>query len=446
MLNKILSVGLADDLPRYRKSRVYVMNRISIVTIGLILFLSFMNIFAKDDLAIFYYYSFYLFIALLILFAHHQKRYNLSDYVINILYPVGFFLTAITIGADYQVEYLLFLTGATTNYYAEKGRIKHFLFAWNVLLLIAIKIYFAYYPAPLIDLNPAFILFFTITISLFIIILFYLFLEINSNTNTRLKKKLRKLTNKQEQIIEERTTEIQKKSAALEESNYELNRFASISAHDLREPLRNIMGFAQLLERNLIQGKTTDNLEYLEYIKKGVARMDTITNDIVDYTRLETKISQISEVDTNEIVDNICIDFMEYHSNLIITKEVLPSLKINETLCQNLFHHLIKNAIQYCNQSTIIVNIKCKIVNDFYQFEIHDNGIGIEKDYFETIFELFKRLHNDSKYAGSGIGLAICKKIIKAYNGTIWLESEVNTGSIFYFKLPLNTLQQKTRK
>lgn len=293
-----------------------------------------------------------------------------------------------------------------------------------------------YYPVPLIYLNPAYLLFFNIAISLFIIILFYFFLEINSKTNRQLKKKLRKLTNQQEQVIQDRTIEIQQKSEALEESNDELNRFASISAHDLREPLRNIMGFAQLLERDLKQGENANNLEYLEYIKKRVARMDNITNDIVDYTRLETKVNQITEVNTNIIVDNICINLLKESVNIIVKKELLPILRINETLCQNLFYSLIKNAIQYSNKETILVEIKCKTTTDFYQFEIHDNGDGIEPAHFKTIFEMFKRLHNDSKYDGSGIGLAICKKIVKAYNGVIWLESEINQGSIFYFKLP----------
>ena len=255
--------------------------------------------------------------------------------------------------------------------------------------------------------------------------------------NRKLNNRLKNLTINQEIIIEERTIEIQKKSKALEQSNNEFAQFAYISAHDLREPLRNIMSFSQLLERKIKKKEFDEVDEYVTFINKSIRRMDVITKDIVNYVEIEKYVGRVDDVDVFKLVKDIN-EFFQIKSSKKIKFYVqkMPILNINQKLCHNIFYNLIENAIQYCKKDIPEVKIRVKNLDKFYQFSIEDNSIGIAPEYFDNIFMMFKRLHNDINKSGSGIGLSICKKIILAYGGKIWVESELGKGSVFNFTLP----------
>lgn len=260
--------------------------------------------------------------------------------------------------------------------------------------------------------------------------------ETTLNNNIRLYDKLQSITKNQEKIIEKRTQEVYEKSKEIERSNQELKRFSYISAHDLREPLRNIMSFSQLLKRDLKQGQLDNVDEYLDYISSGISRIDSITKDIVSYTELEEYIEKISKIDTRFITHKIFSEIQDTGKALIFTTENLPKVHMNGQLCHLLFSNLIYNAIQYCDKEMPNITISATPQENTYLFEVKDNGQGIPAEYYETVFEMFKRLHNDLDKSGSGIGLAICKKIISAYGGKIWVESQMGKGSSFYFTLP----------
>ena len=435
-LKKLLYLGVSKELSHQRKLRILVMNRIALVAFPIIFFFWLVNNIVGDSPMTVIYYAFYLSVSVSILVAHSYKKYILSDYIVNIMYPLAIVFSAVCVGKEYHVEYLLFLTGGTTNFYTEKGKIKHFLFAFNLILLVFLKIYFYYYADGFFEMNLDYVIFYNTSLSVLAMIVCYILLEVNFKTNKKLKSRLKKISTMQEVVIEERTKEIKIKSEELERSNEEIKRFASITSHDLREPIRNIMGFTQLLERSIKKDKKEDVIEYLDYVKNSINRIDVLTKDIEDYTKLEYKIDKITDVKVNEIVDEIFNQFKDEYKGFFFNREELPVIKMNENLCQTLFYHLIKNATQYTNQPSGWVEITSKTDGEFHQFSIRDTGIGIDESYFEMVFGMFKRLHNDLNKSGSGIGLSICKKIVKAYGGEIWIESIKGQGSTFIFQLP----------
>ena len=436
LFNKLLSLGLNNELSHQRRLRVFVMNRIALVSFLVVSVFWVVNLRVGDSASTLIYYFFYLLTSTLILIAHYYKKYILSDYILNIMFPLSIAFSAICVGKEYHVEYLLFLTGGSTNFYIEKGKIRHLLFAYNVLLLFFLKVYFYYSPNGLLDMNLDYVVFYNASLSVLAMIAFYVLLEINFKTNKELKSKLKKISQAQERVIEERTKEIKVKSEELERSNQEIKRFASITSHDLREPIRNIMGFSQLLERSVKKDQKENVIEYLGYIKNSIHRIDTLTKDIEDYTRLEYKVEQTIRVNTARVVDEIFNEFKEEHKGFFFDREALPVVRMNEDLCRILFYHLIKNATQYTSQPSGWVEITSESSSRFHQFRIRDTGIGIDKEYFETVFGMFKRLHNDLNKSGSGIGLSICKKIVEAYGGKIWVKSVQGQGSTFFFELP----------
>lgn len=436
LFNNLLSLGLNDELSHQRRLRVFVMNRIALISIAVVLVLWVVNWKVSDSTLTIIYYSFYLLTSIWILIAHYYKKYILSDYIFNILFPLCIVFSAVCVGKEYHVEYLLFLTGGATNFYIEKGKVRHLLFIFNVILLVFLKIYFYYHADGLLELNMDYVIFYNTSLSVLAMVTFYSLLEINLKINKKLRGSLKKISNAQGIIIEERTKEIQVKSEKLERSNQEIKRFAGIASHDLREPIRNIMGFSQLLERSIKKDQKEHVIEYLGYIKNSINRIDTLTKDIEDYTRLEDKVDAINVVKTEEIIDGIFNQFKEEHKGFFFNRATLPIVKMNGGLCETLFYHLIKNATQYTSQPSGWVEITSEKKSDFHQFSIRDTGVGIDEKYFETVFGMFKRLHNDLNKNGSGIGLSICKKIVESYGGKIWVESTKGQGSTFFFELP----------
>jgi light-regulated signal transduction histidine kinase (bacteriophytochrome) len=216
-----------------------------------------------------------------------------------------------------------------------------------------------------------------------------------------------------------------------------LKRFSYISSHDLKEPLRNIMGFAKLLERDIKKKKHNNLEEYATYINWGVNRLDAIIKDIEDYTEVEELSEESELLDLNDVLFQVVQNspIIDEKENAVIEIDVLPSINMNKKLAELLFHNIIANGLIYSKTYNPTIKISFITVDDYYLFRIKDNGLGIPKENHEMIFEMFKRLSNDKNATGSGIGLAICKKIVELKNGRIWVESEIGKGSTFCFTL-----------
>lgn len=227
----------------------------------------------------------------------------------------------------------------------------------------------------------------------------------------------------------------------LEISNSELEQFAYVASHDLQEPLRMISSFTQLLERKYKDELDKGALEYIAFTVDGAKRMQCLINDLLTYSRLTSDAEEFVEVNLDEVLDEALFNLkMEIKENMVvITREPLPHIFVDYSQMVQLFQNLIGNAIKYKSEKTPIIYIYGQEESENWLFKIEDNGIGIEPEYFERIFQIFRRLHTKDEYEGTGIGLSICKKIVERHGGQIWVESELGKGSTFCFTIPKNS-------
>ena len=226
----------------------------------------------------------------------------------------------------------------------------------------------------------------------------------------------------------------------LAQSNKELEQFAYITSHDLREPLRMITSFLQLLERRYKDELDQDANEFIGFAVDGAKRLDTMTKDLLKYSQITHKKRDIIPINFEHVLEhastNLKVQIEE--NNAIITHDPLPTINGNEELKIQLFQNIIGNAIKYRSQETPKIHISAIKEKDHYLFSIKDNGIGMSSKHIEKIFTIFQRLHTHDEYEGTGIGLAIAQKIVHQQGGQIWVESELGKGSTFYFTIPTN--------
>lgn len=235
---------------------------------------------------------------------------------------------------------------------------------------------------------------------------------------------------------------IEIKNKELERKNIELEQFAYIASHDLQEPLRTTSSFVELLQSDYKGKLDEDGDKYLTYIAQASDRMKVLIKDLLEYSRIGKK-KEIKEVDCNIMLNEVLADIgmATKERNAEITREALPVLKGFPTEIKQLFQNLIMNAMKFTEKNVIPkINIAAKEVNDHWQFAVTDNGIGIAEEHNERIFVIFQRLHTRSEYAGSGIGLSHCKKIVELHKGRIWVDSAPGKGSTFYFTIQQNNI------
>lgn len=436
MLTRLLSIGVQKNFSRTRKFRIRMVNAIAYLVIILSSIHTILHLVVGDNPLMALIQFGYCILSFIVLLLNHRGKYDVAESFMHIAYPIWIVIVAVFLGSKYQMELYIIITIIGAYFIFAKTIQRFYYSGYAVVLLIGVRVYFNYHPEGLLTLTDDALNWMYISHLLFPLAILSILTDNTLQNNIRLYDKLQKITNNQEKVIEERTQEVFEKSKAIQQSSEELKRFSYISAHDLREPLRNIMSFSQLLEKDVDNGKSNNIKEYLSYIAHGINRIDIITKDIVNYTELESYINKTEQVDTSFIVHKIIHETINAGQPIIFNLENLPKVQMNGQLCHLLFSNLIDNAAQYCDKPELGLNISALSKDKFYQFSITDNGKGIRKEYYELIFEMFKRLHNDIDKSGSGIGLAICKKIVNAYGGKIWVTSEIGKGSTFYFTLP----------
>ena len=243
-------------------------------------------------------------------------------------------------------------------------------------------------------------------------------------------------------ITERKHAEEQLKKAAdeLKRSNVALRQFAYAASHDLREPLRNMASFVKLLEKRYKSKIDEKADQYIDYIVDSSRRMEALIEDLLDYSRLDTKGKIFESVNCNELIDKTIMDLVSSmnENKAEVTHAPLPDIMADPLQLSRLFQNLISNAIKYRGTRKPRIHISASRGKDEWVFSVKDNGIGIDPEYFEKIFVIFQRLHSREEYPGTGIGLAICKKIVELHGGRIWVDSEPGKGSTFYFTIPDN--------
>jgi len=228
----------------------------------------------------------------------------------------------------------------------------------------------------------------------------------------------------------------------LSSSNEELERFAYIASHDLKSPLRNIVSFSTLMKRKYQDKLDEDGLEYLQIIHSNAKQMHNLVEDILEYSTTKKQKINKEIVNLNKLLDRLQkqIQLNPQFQDSIITIGDMPHLMCDYSMFSQLFQNLITNGLKYNESSPKSVKIDYERIGAFIHFKIEDNGIGIDPAFHTQIFEMFKRLHNNVHYKGTGIGLAICMKIIDSFNGKVTICSEKGAGSVFNISFPADML------
>ncbi|MFL5753866.1 MAG: PAS domain S-box protein [Bacteroidia bacterium] len=239
---------------------------------------------------------------------------------------------------------------------------------------------------------------------------------------------------------------LQEYAARLEESNKELEQFAYVASHDLREPLRTITSFVQLLQSRYQDKLGAEANEFIEFTVAGANRMNRLISDLLAYSRVGRQDSGFDKVDCEKVIAAVMAHLREtiHENKAVITYSSLPTLEGNELMLIQLFQNLISNAIKFHGTSPPEIHISAKKQKKQWLFSVRDNGIGIDQKFSEKIFIIFQRLHSGSMFEGTGIGLAICKKIVERHGGKIWFESEPGKGATFYFTIKENIQAPQT--
>lgn len=248
---------------------------------------------------------------------------------------------------------------------------------------------------------------------------------------------LKQLNEELEARVQERTAQLKEVNANLLYSNRELEQFAYVASHDLQEPLRAVNSYAQLLARKYQGNLDAKADKYLGYIMEGATRMQQLINDLLEFSRVGTRGKQLQptacEVVLSQVLENLQVAIAQ--SQAQVTHDPLPIVMGDEIQLIQLFQNLISNAIKFRREEPPTVHISAAPRENEWVFSIRDNGIGMEPEYFERIFVIFQRLHSRVEYAGTGIGLAVCKKIVERHRGRIWVESQLQVGTTFHFTL-----------
>jgi DNA-binding LacI/PurR family transcriptional regulator/signal transduction histidine kinase len=241
------------------------------------------------------------------------------------------------------------------------------------------------------------------------------------------------------EMLEQEIVERKRIESALIRSNDDLQQFAYIASHDLQEPLRMIAGYVGLLERRYKDKLDSNANEFIEFVVDGAKRMQKMINDLLTYSRVNTRPCNLEKIDSavivNQAITNLRAVIEEKRAKILLAN--LPIVSVDFSQLTQVFQNLIGNAIKFQKAGELpVVEISAVLDGSDWKFSIKDNGIGIDPEYNDKIFMMFRRLHGRDEYPGSGIGLTICKKIIERHDGRIWVESEAGSGSAFYFTIP----------
>jgi light-regulated signal transduction histidine kinase (bacteriophytochrome) len=225
---------------------------------------------------------------------------------------------------------------------------------------------------------------------------------------------------------------------ALERSNIELQRFAHVASHDLQTPMRSVASFVELLQMKYAAQLDAQGQDWMRRILQSVSDLQTLVKDLLQYSRVDSQVRPFADTDMGAVFDRVVVllDAAISESNAQITRTPLPTVRGDATQLAELLLNLMTNALKYRGREAPSVQLTAERGSNEWRFAVRDNGIGIAARHHERVFEIFQRLHNQQQYPGTGIGLAICRRVVQRHGGRIWLASEPGCGSVFYFTIP----------
>lgn len=272
-------------------------------------------------------------------------------------------------------------------------------------------------------------------------------LRLNQELEAKVKQRTTQLAQTNEQL-QQSNEQLAILNQEFQRSNQELEQFAYVASHDLQEPLRAIAGYTQLLVNEYRDRLDETALEYADFVVDGAKRMQQLIQDLLAYSRVGTRGQEFTSTDCNAVLQqalqNLQVAIADNQAT--ITADPLPTVNGDRNQLVQLLQNLIGNAIKFHREEPPHVHIAAQQQDNDWLFQVQDNGIGIKPQYLERIFEVFKRLHTRREYPGTGIGLAICKKIATRHGGRIWATSELGVGTTFYFTIPLNVHERSQER
>ncbi len=259
------------------------------------------------------------------------------------------------------------------------------------------------------------------------------------NRDTQLVERAMELSS---QELTEANERLSTQTEELKRSNSDLQRFAVVVSHDLKEPLRTISSFVQLMLRKEQDNLSKDGIEYAGFIVESVNRMAALLDGLLRYSVIGKDKVEFKAIELNKALDNVKknLHFKLHENQGTVVYEDLPNINGNPEQISQLFQNLIDNSLKFKNCTPPIIDIQsqpCNCNPDYHQITVTDNGIGVKEEFKDKIFEIFKRLHGtQDEYEGSGVGLAVCKRIVEQHNGRIWVNTDYTDGFSVSFTLP----------
>ncbi|MBR8832206.1 MAG: Phytochrome-like protein cph1 [Chroococcopsis gigantea SAG 12.99] len=240
-------------------------------------------------------------------------------------------------------------------------------------------------------------------------------------------------------IVLRQADELAQLAQDLERSNAELKKFAYVASHDLQEPLNQVANYVQLLEMRYREALDEDASEFINFAVEGVSLMQNLIDDVLAYSKVDMQGNELILTETGSALDKALANLRGriLETGAVITHDALPTIMAEKTQLMQLFQNLIGNAIKFRSNNPPQIHIGVERLEEEWLFSVKDNGIGIDPRYSDRIFIIFQRLHTRDEYQGTGMGLAICKKIIECHRGRLWVESELEQGATFYFTIPV---------
>lgn len=439
LIQKITTIGSKESLSYSEKKRVHLLNQVTFMAMAGV-FLKFINELLLSD-PIGYLISISTFILLgMTLFFQYLGKYELARWYLTLQGILVCLLLIFLFGRNFGGEFILCPLILMVNIFFSKTIEKVALFLIVMLSYTLIQFYFINGGQPLLKNHLSestyyYVFFFS---SFATLVMSIMFIRENNAINENSIKLLETLKEKHEELRKNQL-ELAVQNSKLETANIELEKFAYVASHDLKTPLRNVNSFLNLLDRRLPKDSKPELREYIEIASSNAQHMYNLIQDILEYSKINNG-GRVEFKETNlyDLMKRVIFNLQELINSkgakIYIHK--LPNLVCNDSQMVLLFQNLINNGIKYNERIEPVIKISSEDKGDDVLIRVSDNGIGIDREYFDKVFEMFSRLHTQGQYSGSGIGLAICNKIVLHNGGKIWLESKKGEGTTFTIELP----------